>query len=78
MISVPMFNLAQVNDVDKLTKVSTDVLNSPQHILGPNVHKFEIKFHLYRNLFLKLINKLNFFYDTVMEFWTCFCKLKVI
>jgi dTDP-4-amino-4,6-dideoxygalactose transaminase len=47
MISVPMFNLAQVNDVDKLTKVSTDVLNSLQHILGPNVHKFEIKFANY-------------------------------
>ena len=44
MISVPMFNLAQVTDVDKLTKISTTVLNSPQHILGPNVQNFEIKF----------------------------------
>ena len=44
MISVPMFNLAQVTDVDKLTKISTTVLNSPQHILGPNVQSFEIKF----------------------------------
>ena len=44
MISVPMFNLSQVTDVDKLTKISTNVLNSPQHILGPNVHNFEIKF----------------------------------
>ena len=44
MISVPMFNLAQVTDVDKLTKISTDVFNSPQHILGPKVHNFEIKF----------------------------------
>ena len=47
MISVPMFNLAQVTDVDKLTKISTDVFNSPQHILGPNVHNFEIKFASY-------------------------------
>ena len=44
MISVPMFNLAQVTDVDKLTKISTTILNSPQHILGPNVQNFEIKF----------------------------------
>ena len=44
MISVPMINLAQVTDVDKLTKISTTVLNSPQHILGPNVQSFEIKF----------------------------------
>jgi len=44
MISVPMFNLAQVTDVEKLTKISTDVLNSSQHILGSNVHNFEIKF----------------------------------
>ena len=47
MLSVPMFNLAQVTDVDKLTKISNDVLNSPQHILGPNVHNFEIKFAEY-------------------------------
>jgi dTDP-4-amino-4,6-dideoxygalactose transaminase len=44
MISVPMFNLAQVTDVEKLTKISSNVLNSPQHILGPNVYNFEIKF----------------------------------
>ena len=44
MISVPMFNLAQVTDVDKLTKISATILNSPQHILGPNVQNFEIKF----------------------------------
>jgi dTDP-4-amino-4,6-dideoxygalactose transaminase len=47
MISVPMFNLAQVTDVEKLTKISTDVLNSSQHILGSNVHNFEIKFANY-------------------------------
>ena len=44
MISVPMFNLAQVTDVDKLTKISATILNSPQHILGQNVQSFEIKF----------------------------------
>ena len=44
MISVPMFNLAQVTDVDKLTKISTEVFNSSQHILGPNVQNFELKF----------------------------------
>jgi dTDP-4-amino-4,6-dideoxygalactose transaminase len=44
MISVPMFNLAQVTDVDKLTKISTEVFNSSQHILGPNVRNFELKF----------------------------------
>jgi len=47
MISVPMFNLSQVTDVEKLTKISTDVLNSSQHILGSNVHNFEIKFANY-------------------------------
>jgi dTDP-4-amino-4,6-dideoxygalactose transaminase len=44
MISVPMFNLAQVTDVDKLTKISTKVFSSSQHILGPNVQNFELKF----------------------------------
>ena len=44
MISVPMFNLAQVTDVDKLTKISTKVFNSSLHILGPNVQNFESKF----------------------------------
>ena len=39
-----MFNLAQVTDVDKLTKISTEVFNSTQHILGPNVQNFELKF----------------------------------
>lgn len=47
MISVPMFNLAQVTDVDKLTRISSSVLNSSQHILGPNVRNFEIKFANY-------------------------------
>ena len=47
MISVPMFNLSQVTDVEKLAKISTDVLNSSQHILGSNVHNFEIKFANY-------------------------------
>jgi len=39
-----MFNLAQVTDVDKLTKISTKVFNSSLHILGPNVQNFESKF----------------------------------
>ena len=39
-----MFNLAQVTDVDKLTKISTKVFSSSQHILGPNVQNFELKF----------------------------------
>jgi len=47
MISVPMFNLAQVTDVDKLTKISTKVFNSSLHILGPNVQNFELKFAEY-------------------------------
>jgi len=47
MISVPMFNLAQVTDVDKLTKISTKVFSSSQHILGPNVQNFELKFEDY-------------------------------
>ena len=47
MISVPMFNLSNMTDVAKLTKVATRVLNSNQHILGASVDQFEKKFSNY-------------------------------
>lgn len=47
MISVPMFNLSNMTDVAKLTKVATRVLNSNQHILGVSVDQFEKKFSNY-------------------------------
>ena len=47
MTSVPMFNLSNVTDVEKLTEISSSVLNSSQHILGQNVTDFERVFGNY-------------------------------
>jgi dTDP-4-amino-4,6-dideoxygalactose transaminase len=47
MISVPMFNLSNMTDVAKLSKVATRVLNSNQHILGASVDQFEKMFSNY-------------------------------
>ena len=47
MISVPMFNISNVTNVDKLLVATTRVLNSKQHILGPNVVEFERNFSNY-------------------------------
>ena len=47
MTSVPMFNLSNVTDVEKLTEIASSVLNSSQHILGQNVTDFERVFANY-------------------------------
>ena len=47
MTSVPMFNLSNVTDVEKLTEIASSVLNSSQHILGQNVTDFERVFGNY-------------------------------
>lgn len=47
MTSVPMFNLSNVTDVEKLTEIASSVLNSSQHILGQNVTEFERVFANY-------------------------------
>jgi hypothetical protein len=41
MTSVPMFNLSNVTDVEKLMEIASSVLTSSQHILGQNVTYFE-------------------------------------
>jgi dTDP-4-amino-4,6-dideoxygalactose transaminase len=47
MISVPMFELAKVTDEEVLTKIASQVISSPQHILGKNVVDFENNFAKY-------------------------------
>ena len=47
MTSVPMFNLSNVTDVEKLTEIASSILNSSQHILGQNVTDFERVFANY-------------------------------
>jgi len=47
MTSVPMFNLSNVTDVEKLTEIASSVLTSSQHILGQNVTDFERVFANY-------------------------------
>ena len=47
MTSVPMFNLSNVTDVEKLTEIASSVFNSSQHILGQNVTDFERVFANY-------------------------------
>ena len=47
MTSVPMFNLSNVTNVEKLTEIASSVLNSSQHILGQNVTDFERVFGNY-------------------------------
>ena len=47
MISVPMFELAKVTDEEVLTKIASQVISSPQHILGKNVADFENNFAKY-------------------------------
>ena len=47
MISVPMFSLSNMTDVEKLTKVASRILNSNQHILGASVDQFEKMFSNY-------------------------------
>ena len=47
MISVPMFDLEQVTDTEKLTRLAVQVLASKQLILGKKVVEFETKFANY-------------------------------
>jgi aminotransferase EvaB len=47
MVSVPMFDLEQVTDSEKLTRIAAQVLTSSHHILGKKVVEFETKFANY-------------------------------
>ena len=47
MISVPMFDLREVTDKNRLTEIAAQVLSSNQHILGIKVIEFEMKYANY-------------------------------